>query len=75
MSNIIKQENQILSQPSLHLRKAINELTEINNILVCENKCMRGIIENHVLYEEYLEDEFFNLGDAVMGIPPYAPGD
>lgn len=71
MSNVIKQENQQNPATTLVLRRIITDLEKKNTDLENKNKCLCGIIENHVLYEEHLEDEFFNLGDAVMGFPPY----
>ena len=67
MGSVIKKENQ-QQQTTLHLRKTIIGLKETINNLENKNKCLCGIIENHIIYEEHLEDEFFNLGDAIMGL-------
>lgn len=70
MNNIIKKQNQKHPMTKSQLRRIVADLEEKNTNLENKNKCLCGIIENHVLYEGYLEDEFFNLGDAVMGIRP-----
>lgn len=54
------------NQGNLSHRKTIQAQAAEIETLRNKVKCLCGIIENHVFYEEYLEDDFFNLGDACM---------
>lgn len=59
-------EIETLRNKSDALLKLTHEQEAEKTFLKNKIKCLCGIIANHVDYEQYLEDEFFNLGDACM---------